>query len=39
MVMLMEASMIHSMAAANHRLGLFGMAISASVVRMAPTRK
>ena len=39
MVMLIEASMIHSMAAANHRLGLLGMAISARVVRIAPTRK
>ena len=39
MVMLIEASMIHSMAAANHRLGLLGMAISARVVAMAPTRK
>ncbi len=39
MVMLIEASMIHSMAAANHRVGLFGIATRASDVSTAPTRK
>ena len=37
--MLMEASMIHSMPAATHRAGEFGMATRASEARTAPPRK
>jgi hypothetical protein len=37
--MLMEASMIHSMPAATHRTGEFGMTTRASEARMAPPRK
>jgi hypothetical protein len=39
MEMLMEASMIHSMPAATHRVGEFGMAIRAREARTAPPRK
>ncbi len=39
MEMLIEASMIHSMPAATHSAGEFGMAIRASEARMAPPRK
>jgi hypothetical protein len=37
--MLMEASMIHSMPAATHSVGEFGMTTRAREARMAPTRK
>ena len=37
--MLMEASMIHSMPAATHSVGEFGITSSASEARMAPPRK
>ena len=39
MVTLMAASMIHSMAAANHRVGEFGIATSAAEAKIAPNRK
>ena len=38
-VTLMEASMIHSMPAANHSPGELGITSSASDARIAPTRK
>ena len=39
MVMLIEASRIHSAPAAIHNVGEFGIATSASVVSTAPIRK
>jgi len=39
MVMLIEASMIHSAAAAIHSTGALGMITRARLVRMAPQKK